>query len=255
MNRNNKVWSFLKAKGFYIALALAITGAGTAAWLTAQNTVNGIRDSVQEPAPQSSTEEGAKQWEYNDILEQQTDGESSVEKPSDGGSLSTVPEPSVQAPSGVSEESEQPVNSAAWETLSFSLPVAGAEVLNAFSGDVLVKNYTLNVWRTHDGIDIAAAKGDAVSAVAAGTVESVVTDPMWGGVITISHGGGYCSIYCGVAPETELKTGDSVTAGQVLGSIDQIASEVAMESHLHFAVTKSGEYIDPLSLLSLGSEE
>ena len=42
MNRNHRIWSFLKAKGFYIALALCIAGAGAAAWLTAQNTLLGI---------------------------------------------------------------------------------------------------------------------------------------------------------------------------------------------------------------------
>ena len=39
----------MKAKGFYIALALCITGAGTAAWLTAQNTINGSGDSRPDP--------------------------------------------------------------------------------------------------------------------------------------------------------------------------------------------------------------
>ena len=47
MNQNHRIWSFIKAKGFYIALALCITGAGTAAWLTAQNTISGIREQQQ----------------------------------------------------------------------------------------------------------------------------------------------------------------------------------------------------------------
>lgn len=255
MNRKNKFWSFLKGRGFYIALALAITGAGAAAWLTAQNTVDSIRNSVDQKNQPQAEQEGAKEWEYQDILDQQTEGGSSVEKPSAGGSLSTAPEPSSGAAAEVSAASEPPVSSAPSQVLSFSLPVSGTEILNSYSDGVLRKNYTLNVWRTHDGIDIAAAKGDPVCAVAAGTVQSVVSDPMWGGMVTVNHGGGYCSVYCGVAPETELKTGDSVTAGQVLGSVDQIASEIAMESHLHFAMTQNGSYIDPLSLLELNAEE
>ena len=48
----------MKAKGFYIALALCITGAGTAAWLTAQNTINGIREQQTEPPVTTRQEEG-----------------------------------------------------------------------------------------------------------------------------------------------------------------------------------------------------
>ena len=70
MNRNHRIWSFLKAKGFYIALALCIAGAGTAAWLTAQNTLLGIRKQ-QEP-PVITRQEEKNQWNYNDITEQQS---------------------------------------------------------------------------------------------------------------------------------------------------------------------------------------
>lgn len=41
------------------------------------------------------------------------------------------------------------------------LPIQG-EVLTAFSVDQLLYNETLDDWRTHDGVDIAAAEGDAV---------------------------------------------------------------------------------------------
>ncbi len=74
MNQNHRIWSFIKAKGFYIALALCITGAGTAAWLTAQNTISGIREQQQKPPAVTEQGEG-NQWDYEDILQQQTGGE------------------------------------------------------------------------------------------------------------------------------------------------------------------------------------
>ena len=80
MNRNHRIWSFLKAKGFYIALALCIAGAGAAAWLTAQNTLLGIRKQ-QEP-PVITRQEEKNQWNYNDITEQQTRGSADTPKPS-----------------------------------------------------------------------------------------------------------------------------------------------------------------------------
>ena len=135
--------------------------------------------------------------------------------------------------------------------LCFSLPVPDSRVLAGFSGGELVKNHTLNVWRTHDGIDLAAEKGAAVTAAEAGTVSAVTTDPLWGGTITIDHTDGTQTIYCGIAPEKALKAGDAVTAGQVLGSVDTVTAEVSMESHLHFAAKKDGKYIDPMTLPGL----
>ena len=92
MNQNHRIWSFIKAKGFYIALALCITGAGTAAWLTAQNTISGIREQQQKPPAVTEQGEG-NQWDYEDILQQQTGGEANTPKPSTHFSLSRTGEP------------------------------------------------------------------------------------------------------------------------------------------------------------------
>lgn len=250
MNRNSRIWSFLKAKGFYIALALCITGAGTAAWLTAQNTINGIREQQTEPPAVVHDQEG-KQWDYNDVIEQQVKGRTDTPKPSQPSSPSTVPPASFTTPSAAADTSQPQSDFAASEPLCFSLPVSGSRVLAAFSGGELVKNHTLNVWRTHDGVDLAAEKGTAVTAAEAGTVSLVTVDPMWGGTVTIDHRDGMQTIYCGIAPEKALKAGDAVTAGQVLGSVDTVTAEVAMESHLHFAAKQDGKFIDPMSLAGL----
>ena len=103
----------------------------------------------------------------------------------------------------------------------------------------------------YDGVDLAAEKGTAVTAAEAGTVAEVVMDPLWGGTVAIDHRDGTRTVYCGVAPEKALKAGDRVTAGQVLGSVDTVTAEVAMESHLHFAAKKDGKYIDPMTLPGL----
>ena len=84
-----------------------------------------------------------------------------------------------------------------------------------------------------------------------GTVSAVTMDPMWGGTVAVDHTDGTQTIYCGIAPEKALKAGDRVTAGQMLGSVDTVTAEVAMESHLHFAAKKDGKFIDPLSLPGL----
>lgn len=250
MNRNHRIWSFLKAKGFYIALALCITGAGTAAWLTAQNTISGIREQQQEP-PAVTRQEEEKQWNYDDILQQQTGGETHTPKPSRPSLPSTAPDASSTTQSAAAGASQPPAKSAPSAPLCFCLPVQGGKLLAAFSGGELVKNHTLNVWRTHDGVDLAAEKGAAVTAAEAGTVSAVTMDPMWGGTVTVDHSDGTQTIYCGIAPEKALKAGNAVTAGQVLGSVDTVTAEVSMESHLHFAAKKDGKFIDPMTLPGL----
>lgn len=180
MNQNHRIWSFIKAKGFYIALALCITGAGTAAWLTAQNTISGIREQQQKPPAVTEQGEG-NQWDYEDILQQQTGGEANTPKPSLPTSPSTAPENPSPTQSAAADAPQPPAKSEPAAPLCFCLPVQGAKTIAPFSGGELVKNHTLNVWRTHDGIDLAAEKGTVVTAAEAGTVSAVTMDPMWGG--------------------------------------------------------------------------
>ena len=65
---------------------------------------------------------------------------------------------------------------------SFILPVEGA-VTNPYSQGELVKSKTLGEWRTHDGIDLAAADGTPVVSIADGLVEAVREDARWGNTV------------------------------------------------------------------------
>ena len=62
----------------------------------------------------------------------------------------------------------------------------------------------------------------------------------------IEHGEtGGC--YCGL--ETmDVKAGDTVKAGQKIGTVGTTPCESADDPHLHFAVKKSGKWIDPLTI-------
>ena len=44
MPNNNRITGLIKAKGFYIALALCIVGASAAAWATAARTLDSIEE-------------------------------------------------------------------------------------------------------------------------------------------------------------------------------------------------------------------
>ena len=128
-------------------------------------------------------------------------------------------------------------------------PLVG-ETVAAFSMEELQYSETMGDWRTHDGMDIAAEPGTQVCAASAGTVREVRDDDLMGTTVVISHDGGYDTIYANLQSVPTVEIGDEVTAGQVIGSVGRTAlSEAAEPPHLHFGVTKDGEFVDPLEFL------
>jgi murein DD-endopeptidase MepM/ murein hydrolase activator NlpD len=128
-------------------------------------------------------------------------------------------------------------------------PVHG-EVLMAFSMEELTYNPTMEDWRTHNGIDIAAASGTTVLAACNGQVLAVEEDALMGTTVVLEHDGGYQTTYANLQVSPPVTAGDFVSAGQIIGAVGSTAAaESAQESHLHFAVTKDGESIDPHTFL------
>ncbi|HIY80618.1 MAG TPA: M23 family metallopeptidase [Firmicutes bacterium] len=241
-DKKSPVQKFLEGKGFYIALALCVAGTGTAAWLAVNRTIDDIDDQNQKilesrPQTEDFTDPGEVDAEQNGVTISSEGEDSSSD-------ASSSQEPAAQ-PSGGSASSV-PQNTSA---LQFSLPVAG-EKLNPYSGGKLVKDATLGEWRTHDGLDLKAAKGTPVYAAAEGTVASVKEDGLWGTVITIDHSNGLSTVYCGIA-DAAVHEGDEVAAREQIGAVGQIPCELSLEDHLHFAVQKDGKWVDPLSSLGL----
>lgn len=128
------------------------------------------------------------------------------------------------------------------------LPVQG-EILTSFSQGELVKDVTLGEWRTHDGVDIKADKGAEVFAAAAGSVTKVAQDTLWGQVVEITHGDGSISRYCGLAKDLAVKEGDLVNAGQTIGQVDSIPTEISLPTHIHFELIGSDGNLDPLAII------
>ncbi|MBQ5332962.1 MAG: M23 family metallopeptidase [Oscillospiraceae bacterium] len=129
-------------------------------------------------------------------------------------------------------------------------PVSG-DILSDFSDGELVKSKTLSVWKTHDGIDIAAETGSAVKSAAAGVVTSVSRDPLMGVTVIIDHGSGYEGYYCNLAYEVPVSEGEKVSAGTVIGEVGSTAeAEISEEPHLHFGLKKNGSWTDPADMLS-----
>ena len=121
-----------------------------------------------------------------------------------------------------------------------------------------VYSITMNDWRVHQGIDIAATLGDGVRATAKGTVKEIWQDPFMGYCLSIDHGNGVVSIYKNLA-ETLVDgvvVGKTLEAGEVFAAVGESASvESADSPHLHFEMEVDGKGVDPLSYISEESYE
>ena len=130
-------------------------------------------------------------------------------------------------------------------------PVSG-DTVAPYSMDALCYNQTTRDWRVHNGMDIAAEAGTPVCAAAEGTVYAVCEDETMGMTVVIHHSGGYITEYASLAEDVSVKAGDTVTAGQVIGSVgDSALLENAIGDHVHFSVTCDGELVDPTDFLNM----
>ena len=137
------------------------------------------------------------------------------------------------------------------EKISFVSPIVG-EITKGHSIDMPVFSSTLQEWRVHTGIDIAASEGDDVYAVCDGTVTRVFNDAFLGRTVEITHGGDIVSVYSNLSNEgISVKVGDTVKSGDVIGKVgDTSISELADEPHLHFSVKVGGVGVNPLDYIS-----
>ena len=135
------------------------------------------------------------------------------------------------------------------EEIKFIEPVKG-EIIREFAPDSLVYSETLKEWITHNGVDIKADKASEVIAVCDGKVSAIKNDPRYGVTIILEHKDGYKTVYANLLSSEYVVEGEEVTQGQAIGTIGNSANfEISDDYHLHFEVTKDGEYVEPLQLI------
>ena len=81
----------------------------------------------------------------------------------------------------------------------------------------------------------------------AGKVVSAGAEGNWGTVVVLEDAAGRSWRLCGVA-DPAVKAGDTVTAGQKLGTVGTISCECAEEAHIHLEVLQNGQYLDPAKI-------
>ena len=102
--------------------------------------------------------------------------------------------------------------------------------------------------RMHEGIDFAAEEGADIKAAADGIVHETGYTAEYGNYVVLLHQNGDMTYYChckdiNVSPDEQIERGDTIaTVGR---------SGRATGSFLHFALSRNGEFVDPVENMSL----
>jgi len=97
--------------------------------------------------------------------------------------------------------------------------------------------------QTHLGFDLAVTQHVPVAAAAAGTIVNASWLGIYGNCVIIDHGLGVQSLY-GHLMSFDVKVGDTVTRGQIVGKSD--STGLAGGDHLHFTLLVGGQMVNPV---------
>ena len=216
---NKKSSSGISGKGYYIALVLCAVAISIAGFLYYRNT-DAQDTALKDPAPTAQVD---------------------ATQSGDVQAVATQPQEQVSANPTVDLSKKPSV---------VKNPLAG-QTIAEYSMDALTYNQTTRDWRVHDGVDIAAEAGTQVCAAADGTVYTVYEDETMGTTVVIRHDGDYTTKYASLSEQVSVKAGDTVKAGQVIGTVGNTALlESGIGDHVHFSVSCDGTLVDPADFLS-----
>lgn len=169
-------------------------------------------------------------------------------------SLPEISVPSIQLP----EISDTPVGDIPGDVPAdvitvpvYKAPVSGS-IVTSHSLTELVFSPTMQDYRTHCGVDIAAEEGTSVVSYTDGTVTAVYNDAFYGTVVEVTHSGTLTTVYANLAEELPegISVGTNVKAGQTIGTVGSTAIiESATVPHLHFEVKVGSTAVDPILYL------
>jgi len=125
---------------------------------------------------------------------------------------------------------------------NFSVPVDGR--ISSIFG--LRRFFNEQARRPHSGLDIAAPQGTPIKAVESGTVTESGDFFFSGNMVYLDHGQGLISLYAHMHT-INVKPGDKITKGQVIGTVGETGRVTG--PHLHLAIIANQTTVDPLLFL------
>ena len=239
---NKRTWieklsDFISGKGFYLVVLICVAAIALSGYYLVQGVQSGLDETLDQPVSGSAA-----------IVEQPSASPAPrmTAQPSAAPSAKPSAAPSAAPPSAPAALSTVPPSAAPTPAaLVFKWPVNGS-IIADYSVEALAYSETMGDWRTHDGLDLAAAQGAQVIATADGTVSAIFQDDFMGTTVKIDHGNGLVSQYASLNETPAVAVGDQVKTGTVIGSVGTTAvAENGRLPHLHFAMYQDNNPVDP----------
>lgn len=101
-----------------------------------------------------------------------------------------------------------------------------------------------NTYMQNSGIDFIASNTFDVISSQNGEVTNVKEDDLLGKTIEIKHDNNYMSVYQSLS-EVNVKKGDQVTAGQIIGKSGHNKLDEELGNHLHYELYIDGKIVNP----------
>ena len=221
MIKQNKFVNFFRRYGLYLFAGILVVGIGVSFGVMlglnelSDKTVDVLKPSEDERVDQSQNTEEIPKEENNENVEHET----------------------------------APVSNA--DVITFALPMTSASVIQDYSDTSLQYNPTLDRWEAHFYVDLTSDDLNVYS-VLDGKVVSVDYDYLTGYVVKVEHSDGFESVYSSLDEKVEVKSGDQIKKGALLGKAsNSAASSSSYGDHLEFTLLKDGKKVDPNNYLDL----
>lgn len=125
-----------------------------------------------------------------------------------------------------------------------SWPVTG-NILLPYSVDATIYFESLDQYRTNKGILIESKEGTAAKAVKRAKVAEIKKSAEYGQTVLLDLGSGYTALY-GQLKDLNVKTGDIVEKGQIIGKVSAPTDYYTLEgTNLYFQLEKDKKTVDP----------
>ena len=103
--------------------------------------------------------------------------------------------------------------------------------------------------RSHEGIDIFPARNTPIHSTTPGIVRKVGTNELGGNVVMILGPGAVSHYYAHLQDFADIKEGDWVEAGDVIGYVGDSGNAKGTPTHVHYGIYTQSGAVNPYPLL------
>ena len=123
------------------------------------------------------------------------------------------------------------------------MPIPYARLSSGFGGR---RHPVLGRMRMHKGVDYAAGTGTPIQAAGDARVEFVGWKGGYGKTVILNHGGGKTTLYGHMSGFANIRPGQRISQGTVIGRVG--STGVSTGPHLHYEFRVNGVHMNPLKM-------